>query len=250
MKPEQIAALITDKQQLNTDTFSLELKVSGLKLLPGNFFQIRTSETYDPYLNRPISVAEYRSSRLLFIIREVGQGTRLLHQKKIGDRIPILGPMGRGIVPVKKSSLLIAGGIGIAPLIFLAQHLSGRNIPFSLIYGVKNKNEHILKRALKKLCPDQILVHEGGPGKKMTALEALKSIDRSKFDVLYACGPRAMYIEMQKMNIEQPVYVFCEDFLGCGCGICLGCAIKVNGAYKRICTDGPVFELKGIEFNG
>ena len=83
----------------------------------------------------------------------------------------------------------------------------------------------------------------------MTVVSALKSIDINEYKIAYACGPQAMLIELQRLNLTIPIYAFCEDFLGCGCGLCLGCAIIYKGKYKRICEDGPVFELKGIDFN-
>ncbi|OGC43478.1 hypothetical protein A2Y85_00105 [candidate division WOR-3 bacterium RBG_13_43_14] len=249
MKPKLIRAYITAKKQLNPDTFSLELKTSGLRLQPGHFFEIRTSDTYDPYLNRPISVAGYQRSRLLLIIRKAGRGTTLLHEKNTGDRILMLGPMGKGIIPKKKRTLVIAGGIGIAPLYFLAHNLTVGKIPFSLIYGVRNHGDHILISELKRICSDLILVCERGAKKKVTALDVLKNMDLAKYDIIYACGPKAMFVELQRMKFDQPIYVFCEDFLGCGCGICIGCAIKIKGTYKRICIDGPVFNLKEIDFN-
>ncbi len=249
MKPGQFEALIIAKNRLNSDTFSLELKAPGLNLRPGQFFQIRSGDTYDPYLNRPVSAAGYQRSRLLLIIRKVGKGTSLILKKNAGDRLLMLGPMGRGISPAKKRTLLIAGGIGVAPLYFLAQNLYARQIPFSMIYGVKNNGDHILKTKLKRISSDLVLAYEYGRGRKMTALDALKDIELRQYDVVYACGPEAMLSGLQKMKINLPTYVFCEGFLGCGCGICLGCAIKINGIYKRICTDGPVFNLREIDFN-
>ncbi len=249
MMPKNITAFIKAKKELSPDTFSLELRVPGLKLRPGNFFQVRTADTFDPYLSRPISVAGYKKSSLLMIIRRVGRGTGLLHEKNVGDRLSILGPMGKGVVTGKKRTLLIAGGIGIAPLYYLAHDLVSKRIEFSLIYGVRNRGDHILISELKRICPSIFLVCEHGMKKKMTALDMLKKMTLVKYDIIYACGPRAMFIELQKMELNLPIYVFYEDFLGCGCGICIGCAIKINREYRRICTDGPVFNLREISFD-
>lgn len=250
MKPKLISSLITARRDLNRDIFSIELKIAGLRLQPGNFFQIRASDTFDPYLNRPISVAGYWRSRLLMIIRRVGRGTALLQSRKTGDRLLVFGPLGRGITPGKKKALLIAGGIGIAPLFFLARKLFDQGVPYSLIYGVRDRGEHILTGEIKRICKERFFVSERGSGIKMTALNAIDDLDLSRYAVIYACGPKGMLIELQRMKLDLPTYVFCEDFLGCGCGICLGCGIRINDEYKRICTDGPVFNLREIEFAG
>ncbi len=242
-------AIIKKKKWLNDDTFALEVTMPAITPLPGQFFQLRTSNNLDPFLNRPISVASYSHNRLLFIIKVVGRGTRMLSEKIVGDDLVLSGPFGKGIRIKKKKSLLIAGGIGVAPLYYLAQKLYKYRVNFTFLYGAKSRTDLILRNILSKLASKMIFVTERGSKKKMTAVEAVKKMDLRGYKIAYACGPRSMLIELQKLNLPVPVYAFCEDFLGCGCGLCLGCAIMYQGEYKRICEDGPVFELKGIEFN-
>ena len=185
---------------------------------------------------------------MLLIIRVVGRGTKMLSQKKVGEDLQILGPFGKGLKLKKKKCLLLAGGIGVAPLLFLAQKMYGKRIEFDFVYGVKKEQAFIKKSHISRIARHAIFVAEQGRS-KMTVLGALDMLDIASYDIAYACGPTAMLIELQKLNLPVPVYAFCEDFLGCGCGLCLGCAIMYKGEYKRICEDGPVFELKGIEFN-
>ena len=240
---------VKTKKWFNKNTFGLEFFLPGINPLPGQFFQVRVSDSLDPFLNRPISVASYHRNRLLLIIKVVGRGTQLLSEKKVGEDIVLLGPFGNGLKLGKKRCLLLAGGIGIAPLYFLAQKLHQRKVDFTLLYGAKTPGDLILKDVLSKKANRSIFVTERGGSKKMTVVSSMKNIDVEKYKIGYACGPRAMLIELQKLNLQIPVYAFCEDFLGCGCGLCLGCAIMYKGEYKRICEDGPVFELSGIDFN-
>jgi len=242
-------AAIEKKKWFNENIFGLELSMRGIKPMPGQFFQLRISDNLDPFLNRPISVASYLHNRLLFIIKIVGRGTRMLSEKNVGDDLTLWGPLGKGIQVKKKKSLLIAGGIGVAPLYHLAQELHKRRIDFTFLYGTKKPADLVLKNSLSKMADRTIFVTEKGSKKKMTAVAALKKIDLKEYKIAYTCGPRKMLIELQRLNLPIPVYAFCEDFLGCGCGLCLGCAIMYRGEYKRICEDGPVFELGGIEFN-
>jgi dihydroorotate dehydrogenase electron transfer subunit len=240
---------ILKKQWLSPNVFILECLCERIKPEPGQFLQVQINDTFDPILNRPISIAGYNSGRLLLIIKVVGRGTEILSKKNPGERLTIFGPLGKKIRIQRKKSLIIAGGIGIAPLYFLAQKLRAQGIDFTFIYGARTPEELVLKDNLKKIASRAIFITETGRRKKGTALSALAELDIGDYEIGYACGPKAMLRELQSMELRIPVYAFCEDFLGCGCGLCLGCAIKYYGKYKRICEDGPVFALKGIEFD-
>jgi len=236
------------KRWFNEDTFSLEVCLSGINPAPGQFFQVRTSDTLDPFLNRPISVASYKRGRLLFIIKVVGRGTRLLSEKKEGDDVVVFGPLGKELKLKKRKSLLIAGGIGVAPLYFLAQKLHAEKIDFTFLYGAQRPGDLIMKSNISRIAQKAIFVTERGSRRRMTAIAALRHIDTSTYEIGYTCGPMKMLVKLQALNLQFPIHAFCEDFLGCGCGLCLGCAIKYEGVYKRICEDGPVFELGRIDF--
>jgi len=239
---------IQKKVWLNKNIFGLELFYPEINPLPGQFFQIRVGEGLDPFLNRPISVASYRRNRLLLIIKILGKGTGMLSEKGDGESLILLGPFGKGIKPKKKRSLLLAGGIGVAPLYFLAEYLNKLRANFTFLYGTKTPDDFILKRNIIMLAKESIFITEQVLRKKRTVVSAVKEIDLRDYEVAYACGPKEMLIELQKLNLSIPIYAFCEDFLGCGCGLCLGCAIMYRGEYKRICEDGPVFELSEIDF--
>ena len=216
--------------------------------MPGQFFQIQVAKGVDPFLNRPISVASYDGKRLLLIVKVVGRGTKMLSKKSAGETINIFGPFGKKFRPAKQRALLVAGGIGIAPLHFLAGYLYKKGASFDLLYGVRNSKDFILKKEMTKMADKVFFVAEHGFRKKDTVVSAIKKMKIDAYEIIHTCGPRAMLIQLQKMHMPVPVYAFCEDFLGCGCGLCLGCAIMYKGDYKRICVDGPVFELKEIDF--
>jgi len=242
------SAQLLKKVWFNQITFGLEIFLPHRRLRPGQFFQVRVNESLSPFLNRPISIASYKKDKLLLIIKIVGKGTASLSKKSAGERLLLFGPYGKGIIKFKrKRSLLLAGGIGIAPLYFLGQTLHKAGIKFDIIYGAKKEEELILKNEISQLANTTFFVTESGR-KGSTVIKKLTSIDLKKYECFYACGPRAMLIALQKLSLTGPCYAFCEDLLGCGCGLCLGCAIMYQGKYKRICEDGPVFELGGIEF--
>jgi dihydroorotate dehydrogenase electron transfer subunit len=93
-----------------------------------------------------------------------------------------------------------------------------------------------------------IWVAEKGYRRKGTVVSEAEKMDLRDYGFAYTCGPKEMLIALQKLDLSVPVYAFCEDFLGCGCGLCLGCAVMYRGEYKRICVDGPVFLLEDIDF--
>lgn len=239
---------IVRKIWFTSNIFGLEFRCPGIHPTPGQFFQIRVGEGIDPFLNRPISVASYKEGRLLLVIKVVGRGTRMLSTMEEGGHLTLFGPFGGTFRPRRMPTLLIAGGIGIAPLFFLAEYLSRKKIAFDLIYGVRTKQDFVFREEMTKMAVRSSYVAERGFKKHETVVSAMRKTRLDGYLVAYTCGPRQMLIELQKLHLPMFVYAFCEDFLGCGCGLCLGCAIKYNGAYKRICVDGPIFELGGIDF--
>jgi dihydroorotate dehydrogenase electron transfer subunit len=239
---------IVRKIRYTSNIFGLEFRYPGIHPVPGQFFQVQVDRAFDPFLNRPISVASYKGRRLLLIVKIVGRGTRILSRKDTGDIVTLLGPFGNKPRFRKGRALLVAGGIGIAPLHFLAEYLFNRRVPFDLLYGVRDRADFILRKEMTRMADKSVYVAEHGLRRKETVVSAIKRVPIEDYRAIYTCGPRAMLIELQKQNLSLPVYAFCEDFLGCGCGLCLGCAIMYRGEYKRICIDGPILELGGINF--
>ncbi len=239
---------IRKKTWLNKDIFALELFLPGIKPSPGQFFQVQISDNMEPFLNRPVSIASYEKGRLGLIIKVVGRGTKMLSTEKPGEYLTLFGPFGHGVNVKSGTSLLLAGGIGVAPLYFLAQNLHQRDIPFTFLYGAKNPSQIILRAQIEKLANQSIFVTESGGRRKGTVVSTIRDIALADYEQAYACGPKAMLRALQRLRLPIKIHAFCEDFLGCGCGLCLGCAIMHQGIYRRICEDGPVFELGEIEF--
>lgn len=236
------------KEWYTGSIFGLEFIYPGLSPLPGQFFQIQVDDGLDPFLNRPVSIASYKRSRLLMVVKVVGRGTKILGAKERGDQVTLFGPFGRKFRPKKKRSLLLAGGIGVAPLHCLAEYFSKNNVSFDVIYGVRTNRDFVLRKDLTQMADNTIWVAEKGYRRKGTVVSIVKKMDLADYEVAYTCGPKEMLIALQRLDLPIPVYAFCEDFLGCGCGLCLGCAIMYKGEYKRICVDGPILELGEIDF--
>lgn len=239
---------ISKKVRLTESIFTLEFRVPRLRPYPGQFFQLRVGEGLEPFLNRPISIASYRDPRLILAVKIVGRGTMMLSRKEPGEELQLLGPFGARFQPRRRRSLLLAGGIGIAPLRFVAEYMAAKRVPFDLVYGVRASSEFVFRRELVRMAERAVFIAERGYKNKETVVSRLRKMALAGYEAAYACGPKSMLVALQQLDLPMPVYAFCEDFMGCGCGLCMGCAIKYRGAYRRICVDGPVFELEGIDF--
>jgi dihydroorotate dehydrogenase electron transfer subunit len=189
---------------------------------------------------------EDRSLVLLFAV--VGKGTQWLSQCQAGDRLDLVGPLGNGfaIHPDSKNLLLVAGGIGIAPLRLLADEAVKRGLSVTLLCGTPTSHRYPPER----LPPEIELVtvtEDGTAGRKGMITDLLPNFT-SGADQVFACGPTSMYQSMAKQKLlkNKPVQISLEVRMGCGLGICYGCTVKTRNGLKQVCKDGPIFDLGDI----
>jgi dihydroorotate dehydrogenase electron transfer subunit len=249
-------AIVYRNEKIGPGIYSMWLKCPQIAKIakPGQFVQVAVNDSYETFLCRPLSIADKTDNKIRIIYRVIGKGTEILKAKKDGETLSVLGPLGKAITPVKnKNIVLCAGGLGIAPLLFLAKNLRKSN-NLILFYGARNESELILLKEFKPLC-DKIFLStdDGSKGKKGVITDILfpaQDILANAY-CLYIAGPSAMIkkISNYKFNISNlKLFAFLEERMGCGCGICFGCAVKKKGnGYLRVCTDGPVFDLFQIE---
>jgi len=247
----------------------IEAPAIAVTAQPGQFITVRCG---DFTLRRPFSV--HQSSPLMgedsgegeiaLLFKVAGKGTLWLSRRQKGDRIDILGPLGKGftIEPKSKHLLLVAGGIGIAPLVFLMQYASSQH-QITLIHGASTAaqlypfSSVAKKRSKLSPLPKGVqfipVTEDGSMGQKGRATDILPDfLDWA--DQVYACGPADMYKAMAKMSRRAKqnnlkltkCQVSLEVRMGCGFGACYGCTINTPKGLKHICRDGPVFELDDI----
>lgn len=233
----------------NIYSFWLNTRKIAIQAKPGQFVLVKITDSTEPFLGRPMSIADVNNYNLRIIFRVRGKGTALLKNKKQGEIIHLFGPLGKPVKLIKnKKIILCAGGVGIAPLLYLARKLHQNNKLY-LFFGAKTKSELILLNEFKKMC--QMIyqaTEDGSRGYHGFITDLLINIDRIKPDVLFASGPIGMLRTISAIKLKTKCYGFLEERMGCGCGICFGCAVrKKNDGYFRVCTDGPVFDLTDIE---
>jgi dihydroorotate dehydrogenase electron transfer subunit len=232
--------------------FDIGSKTIARKAKPGQFVQIRVNNLFDPFLRRPFSIASVKSDTLRIVFRVRGKGTGILAQANEGECLDILGPLGRALPPYEdRDIIIIGGGVGIAPLFFLCQKLEVDNL-IHLFLGAKNYDELIMLDGFKKMTKNiMIITEDGSSGKrgKVTDLLTKEEIEaKIRLPIVFACGPLPMLKVIRKRFTSLPVYGFLEERMGCGTGICFGCAVqKKNGGYLRVCKDGPVLNLHEVD---
>ena len=221
------------------------------RLKPGNFIHIRVSNGLSPFFRRPFSIA--RAGRYLEVIYEVvGPGTQILSEKKKGDELDVLAPLGKGFsMPPAgtKQVVMIAGGAGIAPFLFLSDMLSGKGFELVLLYGAKNKDYMFDMNAFRHNgCRVFIATDDGGLGVKGRVSVLFPKIATSSSTFIYTCGPKPMMASVKAFAAEYGIKgeASCEETMACGVGACMGCAANKTDGYKRVCLEGPVFDLDKI----
>jgi len=239
---------ILENTPLTHDIFKLTIKPhSEIKPpLPGQFFMLQAGEGFDPLLKRPFSLYDMNGPELKFLYRIRGRGTAMLSQKRPGQIISITGPFGRPYPEPEKTEkvLIVAGGMGIASLNYLIKILLGKGQTIRLLYGARTSEEIGLidlnpERLIKVISTD-----DGSFGEKATVVELFENTIKEDLpDVIYACGPKAVLraVDQRAKALGIKAFLSVEERMACGIGVCLGCVIKTEGGYRRVCREGPIF---------
>jgi dihydroorotate dehydrogenase electron transfer subunit len=227
---------------------------------PGQFVMVKPGSPNDPLLRRPFSIFEILRERetvvgLSLLNKRVGVGTSLLYDARPGDRIPCLGPLGRPFAPVgpPEDAWLVAGGVGLAPFVTLAEALATRGTRTTLFYGGRTAADLFREELFEPLGVRLVLTTEDGSrGERgrVTAPLARWLAERPADEAIsiYACGPTPMMRAVADLGrrFARPTYVSLEPVMGCGMGGCYSCVVPVCGAlpahFVRACIEGPVFD--------
>jgi len=261
METAQVKVKIASHKKLKNNYWHLEFE-SGLiakSACPGQFVEVKVSDETDPLLRRPISIHSVSKTKVRIIYEVIGPGTQILSGKIRGDFLDVIGPLGNGFKygrTTKKSdqgkTILVAGGMGVAPLVFLAEKIR-LDRPIVLI-GARKKEQVLCLGEFKALgCKVIIATDDGSLGFKGKVTELLKEIlikenQINKPENIYACGPQLMLKAVSEISCENNIasQLSLETHMACGFGACLGCVVSTKSGYKRVCKDGPVFSGKEL----
>jgi dihydroorotate dehydrogenase electron transfer subunit len=272
-----IAEIISNRN-VSEKYYEMELRCPELtaEVKPGQFLMLRVREGYDPYLRRPFSF--YRVTRRKGILlasvlyKVVGHGTHMMSEIEKGEKVDILGPLGNEfrVPPGMKSGLLVAGGIGLPPVLFLAEEIRRRfkgRREIIFFYGGQSKTDIVdLDRVQKSSTEAKICTEDGSLGSRMLVTEPLEEYLRAEektkaergSTVIFACGPKGMLKAVSSMakRYDVPCQLSLESYMACGFGACLGCVVNVHSgggdgiAHERVCKEGPIFDGERIIWDG
>jgi dihydroorotate dehydrogenase electron transfer subunit len=254
----QQRAEIVRTEKLTGDIFRFTVKAPDIAAdsRPGQFVMVRTGEGMDPLLRRPFSIHQVGEGGLVQILfKVIGKGTQALANLQAGYCMDVLGPLGRGFAyKTQHRHYLVGGGIGIAPLLFLARQMLKKNEPSAIkvLLGARTGEE------LAALVDDfanigldvEAATEDGSLGKQGLVTDLMTPVKNGNPAMVYACGPYPMLRAVVGVSREKnwACQVSLETIMACGLGSCLGCAVlraDMNG-YVHVCKDGPVFDADDV----
>jgi dihydroorotate dehydrogenase electron transfer subunit len=247
---------IEETRCLGKDYYLLKILVPKIarEAKPGNFVMVRVSPSFDPLLRRPFGILQVEHPYIWLYFQVKGRGTLLLKDHQSGDRLDILGPLGNSFpeLPGKKV-LLIAGGRGIVPLFSYAKTHAGKQ-PLILLYGGRSAVDLNLLEEINAMPLAKIFIfsEDGSRGEKGLLTSGLERIlADQRPDATMACGPETMLAALAKMLKTKILknYASLEAMMGCGFGVCHSCAVAaIDGQYRNVCNEGPMFPLEEIQW--
>lgn len=240
---------------INKDYYVLEVQSPHdvSTILPGQFVELLVEDTRNAFLRRPISIYDVHPERNSFelLIQIVGEGTRLLSNLKEGESVDVVYPLGKSFTTAKSGSkvLLVGGGVGVAPLLYLAKKLKEQNVECHILLGGRGTENIIEVENFEQYGEVYISTDDGSLGEKGLVTQH-SVMQNPSFDMIYSCGPDPMMhavadiAKQHNINCE----VSLENMMACGIGACLCCVTPTTTGHQCVCTDGPVFNTDVLKW--
>lgn len=246
--------LVQTTEQLNDRHWLMRLRSSSAlpEMHPGQFVQVHIDDSPTTYLRRPISInmVDYGRNEILLLVATIGEGTRHLVRKKPGEKVNCLLPLGNSFTMPRSTDerfLLVGGGVGIAPMLFLGERLVELGVRPSFLLGARTADELLEKDMFNELGDLYLTTEDGSEGEKgyVTNHSILKE---KQFDRIATCGPKPMMMSVARYAKQNDIEceVSLENDMACGLGACLCCVEDTTDGHICVCTEGPVLNIKKL----
>jgi dihydroorotate dehydrogenase electron transfer subunit len=249
---ERVTVVANERIAKGVGRIVLNAPRTATDIAPGQFVHLRIAEGRDFILRRPFSVFRAGAGQLEVLYQVVGTGTRALSLAESGAAMDLIGPLGHGweIPEGIAHALLVAGGLGIAPMGMLAERLAERGVAVTLALGAPSAERLLVRDVLERSCRRlDVATDDGSEGRRgfvTTLAQELLASDTP--DVVYACGPEPMQRAVAALasSAGVPCQVSLERLMACGVGACLSCVVSTTRGQLRACADGPVFDAAEV----
>jgi len=248
--------LVVENTAFNTTNFLIRLKAPEPlpELFPGQFVNVDITGTENVFLRRPFSIFEvnYDENTLSLIVKILGKGSKKLTMLKKGEHLNIIYPLGRGFTLPHKNDkiLLVGGGSGVAPMLFLAKMSGLPTDNVDILLGARSESDHIKAEEYAQYGGLHFASEDGSLGEKGLVTEHSVFNYLNSYTRVYACGPEGMMKAVARLAREKGIFceVSLENLMACGFGVCLCCIEPTVHGNLCVCTEGPVFNINDLKW--
>lgn len=223
-------------------------------MLPGQFAQLRIDDSAETFLRRPISIhyVDREKNEISFLVQKVGNGTRSLEKKCPGSTLNAVLPLGNGFTmptSAEQKVLLVGGGVGIAPLLYMGAEMKRMGAKPVFLLGARSKAD-LLRLDAYRACGDVYVTTEDGSEGEKGFVTMHSILQKEKFDNIAVCGPKPMMMAMASYakKAGTPCEVSLENMMACGLGACLCCVENTVKGNVCVCKEGPVFPIEMLNW--
>lgn len=237
-------------QALNEETFLLTLYSPELpEIEPGQFVNVRVDHSQKTFLRRPLSVHDVDPEQgvLYLFVKQVGEGTHTLGQLQSGDSLNVILPLGNSFnYMASGKTLLIGGGCGVAPLLYLARKLKAIGNEPKILLGTRSSKDILRLETYAQYGEVYLTTEDGSAGEQ--GYPTQHSVLEQDFDTIFCCGPEPMMKAVAGYAAARGIncYVSLENTMACGIGACLCCVTETTSGNQCVCTEGPIFNIKDL----
>ena len=224
------------------------------EMVPGQFVEVRVDGSPTTFLRRPISInfVDYQQNELWLMVAMVGDGTKALGKLQKGDKLNCVLPLGNGFSfqsdgIASHKALLVGGGVGVAPLLYLGAQIKEQGMEPTFLLGARTASDLLMLDEFKKYGRVCVTTEDGSEGEKGFVTNH-SLLQQEHFEMIYTCGPTPMMKAVARYAKEKGIAceASLENLMACGLGACLCCVEKTTEGNLCVCKDGPVFNINRL----